>query len=86
MTMCKICCNFFKIQKYCSVAKKLNKSFLFESHTDEDLPAVDVGGGEAAPAVAVAAVCEQVLALGPRRGDHRRTSCAQLPTPEKGKK
>ncbi len=60
--------------------KKWTKSFLFEPRTDEDLPTVNVGGGEAAPAVAVAAVSEQVLALGPRGGDHRRTSCAQLPT------
>ncbi len=66
--------------------KKLNKSFLFEPRrTDEDLPAVNVGCGKAATAVAVAAVRQQVLALGPRGGDHRRTSCAQLPAPARTK-
>jgi hypothetical protein len=49
--MCKNLLQFFskytKIDKHNALLwKKLNKSFLFQSHTDEDLPAVNVWCGE----------------------------------------
>jgi hypothetical protein len=83
--MCKNLLQFFLNTKILLCCEKIEEVFLFEPRTDEDLPAVNVGGGEAATAVAVAAVRQQVLALGPRGGDHRRTSCAQLPTPARTK-